>query len=72
MQSQLRNVRQIQATNFAFAAVLANGSVVAWGKADRGGAFVVTSADGSVVIPGVVQMMVETVPKFKISCSTCI
>ena len=30
-------MRQIQATNLAFAAVLANGSVVAWGKADRGG-----------------------------------
>ena len=31
VQDQLRNVKQIQATNWAFAAILANGSVVTWG-----------------------------------------
>ena len=31
------DVRQIQATQSAFAAILADGSVVAWGDADHGG-----------------------------------
>ena len=30
-------MKQIQATSHAFAAILADGSVVAWGAADRGG-----------------------------------
>eukprot|EP00434_Breviolum_minutum_P023230 symbB.v1.2.020488.t1/scaffold1730.1/size104407/1 len=37
VQDQLRGVQQIQATLRAFAAILADGSVVAWGGADCGG-----------------------------------
>ena len=37
VQHQLRNVRQIQATNFAFLAILSDGSVVTWGDAKSGG-----------------------------------
>ena len=40
MQEQLKNVQQIQASYFdfgAFAAILADGSVVTWGHADYGG-----------------------------------
>ena len=37
VQDHLRNVQQIQATERAFAAILANGSVVAWGNPGRGG-----------------------------------
>ncbi len=33
---QLKGVQQIQATNFAFAAILEDGSVVTWGDADYG------------------------------------
>ena len=36
VQDQLRNVQQIQATRFAFAAILADGSLVAWGDPDNG------------------------------------
>ena len=35
-QGQLRNVRQIHATKSAFAAILANGSIVAWGNPGYG------------------------------------
>ena len=34
---QLKNVQQIQATSFAFAAILGDGSVVSWGDTDYGG-----------------------------------
>ena len=37
MQDQLKNVQQIQATQCAFAAILADGSVVTWGLAGFGG-----------------------------------
>ena len=37
VQDQLRNVRQVQATKFAFAALLADGSVVTWGDPRYGG-----------------------------------
>ena len=37
MQHQLRNVQQIQATAGAFAAIISDGSVVAWGDAEYGG-----------------------------------
>ena len=37
MQDQLKNVRQIQATKSAFAAILEDGFVVSWGDADAGG-----------------------------------
>jgi hypothetical protein len=37
VEDQLRNVQQIQATDYAFAAILADGSMVAWGDPDRGG-----------------------------------
>ena len=37
IQHQLRNVKQVQATDTAFAAILANGSVVTWGDPDEGG-----------------------------------
>ena len=37
MQNRLRNVQQIQANMHAFAAILADGSVVTWGHADYGG-----------------------------------
>ena len=36
-QDQLRGVQQIQATDGAFAAILADGSVVTWGYAGFGG-----------------------------------
>ncbi|OLP56422.1 hypothetical protein AK812_SmicGene48582, partial [Symbiodinium microadriaticum] len=34
---QLKNVQQIQASNGAFAAIRADGSVVTWGKPEEGG-----------------------------------
>jgi hypothetical protein len=37
VQDQLRNVQQIQSTSGAFAAILADGSVVTWGDPDYGG-----------------------------------
>ena len=37
VKDQLRNVQQIQVTVDAFAAILADGSVVAWGDPDYGG-----------------------------------
>ena len=37
VQDQLMNVQQIQATGGAFAAILADGSVVAWGHPNLGG-----------------------------------
>ena len=37
MQHQLKNVQQIQATSSAFAAILADGSIVTWGDSRRGG-----------------------------------
>jgi len=37
VQEQLRNVRQVQGTDFAFAAILADGSVVTWGHPEFGG-----------------------------------
>jgi len=37
VQGQLKNVQQIQATDWAFAAVLDDGSVVTWGDPDVGG-----------------------------------
>ncbi|OLP91981.1 putative E3 ubiquitin-protein ligase HERC1 [Symbiodinium microadriaticum] len=37
VQEQLRDVQQIQASQQAFAAILADGSVVTWGHADYGG-----------------------------------
>ena len=37
VRDQLKGVQQIQATNFAFAAILEDGSVVTWGRADAGG-----------------------------------
>ena len=37
VQHQRKNVRQIQATVMAFAAILGDGSVVTWGDADHGG-----------------------------------
>ena len=37
VQHQLKQVQQIQATDFAFAAILEDGSVVTWGNADLGG-----------------------------------
>ena len=37
MQGQLKGVQQIQASYGAFAAILANGSVVTWGHEDSGG-----------------------------------
>ena len=37
VQSQLKNVQQIQASSGAFAAILDDGSVVTWGDADDGG-----------------------------------
>ena len=38
VQNQLQNVRQVHGTRAAFAAVLADGSVVTWGDVDEGGA----------------------------------
>ena len=37
VQEQLRGVKQIHGTREAFAAILADGSVVTWGDADHGG-----------------------------------
>ena len=37
VQDQLRNVQQVQGSLGAFAAILGDGSVVTWGKADCGG-----------------------------------
>ena len=37
VRDQLRDVRQIQATQSAFAAILGDGSVIAWGHARCGG-----------------------------------
>eukprot|EP00435_Cladocopium_sp_Y103_P051315 s976_g15.t2 len=37
VQDQLRNVKQVQAAHSAFAAILANGSVVTWGHQECGG-----------------------------------
>ena len=37
MRDQLKNVQQIQATLYAFAAILGDGSVVTWGLAGNGG-----------------------------------
>ena len=37
MQNQLKNVQQIQGTGGAFAAILADGHVVTWGRATEGG-----------------------------------
>jgi hypothetical protein len=37
VQSQLRNVREMHSTHGAFAAILADGSVVTWGHAKFGG-----------------------------------
>ena len=37
MQVQLKNVQQIQASGAAFAAILADSSVVTWGDAAHGG-----------------------------------
>ena len=36
VQAQLRNVQQIQATCRAFAAIVADGSIVTWGNASSG------------------------------------
>ncbi len=37
VRDQLKGAQQIQATDFAFAAILEDGSVVTWGRADSGG-----------------------------------
>ena len=37
VQGQLKNVQQIQASSYAFAAVLGDGSVVTWGDPQSGG-----------------------------------
>jgi len=37
VESQLRNVQEIQATGCAFAAILEDGSVVTWGHPEHGG-----------------------------------
>ena len=37
VQGQLQGVQQVQATSDAFAAILADGSVVSWGDPDAGG-----------------------------------
>ena len=37
MQDHLRNVKQVSATGCAFAALLANGSVVTWRNSGHGG-----------------------------------
>ena len=37
VQDQLKGVQQVQATSEAFAAILADGSVVTWGEPDSGG-----------------------------------
>ena len=37
VQDQLRNVQQICGTAYAFAAILADGTVVTWGNPNKGG-----------------------------------
>ena len=37
VQDQLKGVQQLQATDYAFAAILADGSVVTWGSPGEGG-----------------------------------
>ena len=37
VQEHLKSVQQVQATDFAFAAILADGSVVTWGYPNCGG-----------------------------------
>ncbi len=37
MQAELKDVNAIYSADYAFAAKLADGSVVTWGEADRGG-----------------------------------
>ena len=37
VQDQLRNVQEVQATSYAFAAILADGSVLTWGVPELGG-----------------------------------
>ena len=37
VQGQLKNVQQVQASMYAFAAIRADGSVVTWGNAENGG-----------------------------------
>ena len=37
VRDQLRNVQEVQATGGAFAAILADGSIVAWGDPGTGG-----------------------------------
>ena len=37
VQDQLRNIHEIHVTNFACAAILANGMVVTWGDPEDGG-----------------------------------
>ena len=37
VQSQLRKVQQLQATDSAFAAILADGSLITWGNPKGGG-----------------------------------
>ena len=37
VQDQLKGVQQVQATSEAFAAILADGSIVTWGRPDSGG-----------------------------------
>ena len=51
VRDQLKDVRQVQGTDGAFAAVLADGSVVTWGKPGYGGNTAIL-ADGSVVTWG--------------------
>ena len=37
VQDQLKNIRQIRSTRYAFAAILADGTVATWGQPDYGG-----------------------------------
>ena len=37
VQEQLRKVQHIQATDYAFAAILESGAIVTWGCSDSGG-----------------------------------
>jgi hypothetical protein len=37
VQDRLKGVKQVQSNGFAFAAILADGSVVTWGNPDSGG-----------------------------------
>ena len=52
MQDQLRNVQQIQASGWACAAILGDGSVVTWGSA----AFVGDSSAVQNQLPGMPQL----------------